>query len=129
MLINEKQQSFIQLRVLEGKSFEEISKELDTPIHLLKEWSVTLIDFVEEARLNEIDRVSSDAKISVLQHYRNLADIYKRLKKELDKRDFSGLPTDKLYYIFNDVQEKLHRALEVDDDLEDYLDDYENFDE
>lgn len=125
MLVNEKQQSFIQMRVVEGKSFEEISKAIDTPVHILKEWSLTLIDLIEETRLNEIDRVSAEAKISSLHHYRNLADIYKRLKSELDKRDFSGLPTDKLYFIFNDVQEKLSRAVELEDDWDDFDDEYD----
>ena len=130
MLINEKQQSFLQLRVLEGKSFDAISKEIDVQVHVLKEWSVTLIDHIEELRVNEIDRISADAQINLIQHYRNLADIYKRLKTELDKRDFSGLPTDKLYYILNDVHEKLNHALDLDeDDWDDYLDEYDEYDD
>ena len=130
MLINEKQQSFLQLRVLEGKSFDAISKEIDVQVHVLKEWSITLIDHIEELRINEIDRISVDAQINLIQHYRNLADMYKRLKKELDKRDFSGLPTDKLYFIFNDVHQKLNHALELDEeDWDDYLDEFDEYDE
>lgn len=126
MLINEKQQSFLQLRVLEGKSFDAISENIDVPVHVLKEWSVTLIDHIEELRVNEIDRISADAQINLIQHYRNLADMYKRLKKELDKRDFSGLPTDKLYFILNDVHQRLTHALDLDeDDWDDYLDEYD----
>lgn len=129
MLINEKQQTFLQLRVLEGKSLEAISDEIDVPVHLLKEWSVTLMDHIEEIRVNEIDRISADAQINSLQTYRNLADIYKRLKKELDSRDFSGLPTDKLYFILNDVQERLNRFMDIsDEDWDDFPDDYDEFD-
>lgn len=130
MLINEKQQTFLQLRVIEGKALETISKEIDVPVHLLKEWSVTLIDHIEEMRINEIDRISADAQISLLQSYRNLADTYKRLKKELDSRDFTGLTTDKLYYIFNHVQEKLIQYMDVNDNgWDDAADDYDDLDE
>ena len=124
MLINEKQQMFLNLRVLDGKSFDAISEEIDVPVHVLKEWSVVLMDNMEEMRADELDRISSDSGITRLQHYRNLANIYKRLKEELDKRDFSGLPTDKLYYLFNDVHEKFGESFEMsDDDWYDYLDD------
>lgn len=124
MLINEKQQLFLNLRVLEGKSLDEISQEIDVPVHVLKEWSVTLIENMEEIRADEIDRIASDSGMTRLKHYRNLADIYKRLKEELDKRDFSGLPTDKLYYLFNDVHEKFSRSLDLnEDDWSDYIDD------
>ena len=116
MLINEKQQMFMRLRVLEGKSFDAVSQEIDVPVHVLKEWSVALIDYIEEMRADEIDRISSAAGINSLQHYRSMADIYTRLKNELDKRDFSGLPTDKLYYLFNDVQERFSHSLDMADD-------------
>ncbi len=127
MLINEKQQMFLNLRVLDGKSFDAISEEIDVPVHVLKEWSVVLIDNMEEMRADEIDRISSQSGMTSIQHYRNLADIYKRLKEELDKRDFSGLPTDKLYYLFNDVHERFSQSMEMsDDDWMDYLnDDYD----
>ena len=129
MLINEKQQMFLNLRVLEGKSYDEIAQEIDVPIHVLKKWSITLIDNMEEIRADEIDRISSVFGMTRLQHYRKLAEIYKRLKEELDKRDFSGLPTDKLYYLFNDVHERFSEALGMsDDDWEDYLSD-DDFDE
>ena len=130
MLLNEQQQEFLRLRVLEGRSLESISEEIGVQIQTLREWSVVLIEQIEDMRMNEIDRVFSEAQINMLQHYRNLADIYKRLKKELDKRDFSGLPTDKLYYILNDVQEKLNHALDNEgDDWDDYLDDLDDVDD
>ncbi len=130
MLINEKQQSFIQLRVVQGKSLEDISKEIDVPIHLLKEWSLTLEDHLEDMRLNEIDRISADFQIGLVQAYRELAELYDRLKKELDSRDFSGLPTDKLYYMFNDVQSRLMRLREdQEDDWDDFDDEFDEFDE
>ena len=40
-------------------------------------------------------------------YFEYLAQLYTRLQNELDKRDFSGLPTDKLYNIMNDVRERL----------------------
>ena len=130
MLLNEQQQEFLRLRVLEGRSLESISEEIGVQIQTLREWSVVLIEQIEDMRMNEIDRVFSEAQINMLQHYRNLADIYKRLKKELDKRDFSGLPTDKLYYILNDVQEKLNHAMDNEgDDWDDYLDDLDDVDD
>lgn len=129
MLINEKQQSFIQLRVVDGKSLEDISKEIDVPLHLLKEWNETLADHLEEMRLNEIDRISAHFQIGMVQAYRELAELYDRLRKELESRDFSGLPTDKLYYMFNDVQFRLNRLREAqEDDWDDFEDEFDEFD-
>ena len=39
--------------------------------------------------------------------------MYKRLQGELDKRDFTGLPTDKLYDIFNDVYDLIEEMKNV----------------
>ena len=127
MLQNEKQKEFLKLRIIDGKAFETISTEIGVDIDRLKEWSISLIDQIEEIRANEIDKIAEEFKINPVTHFKNLADVYLRSKNELDKRDFTGLPTDKLYQIFNDVRERMDHFLEFDieEDWDDYYDESE----
>ncbi len=127
MLINEKQKQFLHLRVAEGKSLQSISEELDVPVHILKEWAVTLMEYLEEERLNEMDKIAEDSESHDLPHFRYLSGLYTRLKKELDKRDFSGLPTDKLYYIFNHVHMELKQQM-LGDSFDDPWDEFKEDD-
>ena len=128
MLINEKQKQFLQLRIVDGKSLRSISETLDVPVHILKEWSVSLVDYLEETRLNEIDQIAEDSGIQSVPHLKNLAKLYRRLKKELDNRDFSGLPTDKLFYIYRDVHDQLKHQM-LGDDYDDDWDEFDDFDD
>ncbi len=127
MLINEKQKEFLHLRISEGKSLQTISEELDVPVHILKEWTVTLMEYLEEERINAMDQIAENNQIHAVPHFKYLAVLYTRLKNELDKRDFSGLPTDKLYYIFTHVHEELKQQM-MNNEFEDDWDEYDDED-
>ena len=127
MLMNDKQKQFVHLRIAEGKSFQTISQELDVPVHILKEWTVTLMDYLEEKRIAEFDQIADENQVYPVPHFKYLAGLYSRLKNELDKRDFSGLPTDKLYYIFNHTHMELRHLL--NEELDEPWDEYDNFDD
>ena len=80
------------------------------------------------AKFYQMIRDGQKYGLSYLNQFKYQAELHKRLKAELDKRDFTGLPTDKLYYIINHVQENLNDTIDYvinpeDSDI-DYLDDY-----
>ncbi len=128
MLVNDKQKKFMELRIVEGKSYETISKEIDVPVAALKEWSINLIDEIEMFRSEEIDKLQEEYGLRPFKQIKHLAQLYSRMRKELDSRDFSGLPTDKLYYIFYDVEKRFNsQFVMLDDEWEDDLD-YDDFD-
>jgi len=128
MLLNEKQKNFIQAYYLENKTLEEIAKDIGVPVQTLKEWRVSLEPEVSQLLAEETDRLLKQHQLSFQQRLRYLSELYTRLRKELDKRDFSGLPTDKLFLMMNEVRIQISDMLDYDD--EDYdFDDWEDFDD
>ena len=129
MLMNEKQKQFLQLRTLEGKSFQTISKEIDVPVETLEEWGANLIEEIVTVRTEEIDKIQEENDLRPFGQLRYMAEMYSRLREELNSRDFSGLPTDKLYHMLIDVEQRFNHLLnELSDDWEDEFDDFDNLD-
>ncbi|MCK5032704.1 MAG: hypothetical protein KAS18_03695 [Calditrichia bacterium] len=125
---NAKKDKFLNLIVKEGKSIPTIAEKLEINIDdvyaLKEELDMDIIDL----KAKEYDKIVQKYGLSYLNQFKYRAELYKRLKSELDNRDFTGLPTDKLYYILNHVQEELNATIDYvinpeDDDI-DYLDDY-----
>lgn len=88
---------FVALRI-SGKTFEEIAKELDVSKQTLITWSKgeevkSTITFGKLMRLQstlkafELDREARVQKLAILAQ---------KINSELEKRDFSDIPTDKL---------------------------------
>ncbi len=129
MIINNtKKDKFLNMIVKEGKSIPSIAEKLemdvDDAFELKEELDLDILDL----KAKEYDKIVQKYGLSYLNQFKYQAELYKRLKAELDKRDFTGLPTDKLYYIINHVQENLNATIDYvinpeDDDI-DYLDDY-----
>ena len=105
--LSEKQQTFLKLRVIEGKSLDTISAETGVEKAELMKWSQQLHEQMEEMKAIEYDKLIEQYGLSNLKRIEYLGELYNRLKDELDKRDFTGLPTDKLYYILSDVRDKI----------------------
>jgi len=125
---NAKKENFLNMIVKEGKSIPTIAEKLEIDIddafELKEELDLDILDL----KAKEYDKIVQKYGLSYFNQFKYQAELYKRLKAELDKRDFTGLPTDKLYYIINHVQENLNATIDYvinpeDSDL-DYLDDY-----
>ncbi len=127
MLLNDKQRQFLELRVKEGKSLDRISKEIDVSMETLREWVVTLMDQIEEMKIAEIDLINEMHDLAYVPRLRYLGALYTRLRKELDNRDFSGLPTDKLFSIMSIVRQQIDLQIQKNE-MDDY-DDYDDFDD
>ena len=101
-------EAFVNLR-LQGLSYDECSEELE--VH-----KTTLIDWAKEMNLNEQLKKAQFLKIEALVKHNQLTNEY-RLKKqieflkkcydEIEKRDLSELPTDKLYNLITNITEQI----------------------
>jgi len=102
-MISAKQKDFIRLWAISGKSMETISNELDEEKPTLVKWEKQFKKEIITAKAEQFDKILENNNLSDITRFNYLCDLYNRLKKELDNRDFTGLPTDKLYYILDDV--------------------------
>lgn len=125
---NSKKEKFLNMIVKEGRSIPSIAEKLEMDVEdafeLKEELDLDIIDL----KAKEYDKIVQRYGLSYLNQFKYHAELHKRLKAELDQRDFTGLPTDKLYYILNHVQENINETIDYvinpDDDEIDYLDDY-----
>ena len=128
MIDNSKKEKFLNMIVKEGKSIQTIAEKLgidiDEAFELKEELDIEILDL----KAREYDKIVQKYGLSYLNQFKYQAALFNRLKAELDKRDFTGLPTDKLYYILNHVQENINATIDYvidpDDDEIDFLDDY-----
>ena len=126
--LTEPQKKYIELRAIKGKSINTIAKKLNIDIDQLKNWEFELEDEIREAKALEYDRLLEKYELAYMQRIEYLGNLYVRLKNEVDKRDFSGLPTDKLYFILMDVKDRMKQATpEKEEDLD--FDNFDNFDD
>ena len=102
-----KKSEFLSKRVQEAKSLRQISDEMNIPVETLMAWSTELKSEIEKLKAVEYDKIIERYQLGNIKRLEYLGELYGRLKRELDKRDFTGLPTDKLYYILSDVREKI----------------------
>ncbi|KAA3617794.1 MAG: hypothetical protein D8M58_00400 [Calditrichaeota bacterium] len=102
-MISAKQKEFIQLWAISGKSIDSISSEINEEKSTLIKWEKQFKKEINSAKAEEYDKILENNSLSSINRFTYLCELYNRLKNELDKRDFSGLPTDKLYYILDDV--------------------------
>lgn len=122
-----KKEKFLNMIVKEGKSIptiaEKLGIEVDEAYELKEELDLDILDF----KAKEYDKIVQRFGLTYLNQFKYQAELYRRLKNELDKRDFTGLPTDKLYYILNHVRENINATIDYminPEDEFDYLDDY-----
>lgn len=104
-MTNQQKEKFIYMRAIEGKSIPFISKETGLSVGELNDYDLKLANELLKAKADEYDKLLEKNSVNSINRFQHLLEIYNRLKTEIDKRDFSGLPTDKLYYMMNDVYE------------------------
>lgn len=130
MKVYSQKEKFLNMYVKEGKSIPLIAEKLgisvDDAFNLKEELDIDILDL----KAKEYDKIVQKYGLSYLNQFKYQAELYQRLKNELDKRDFTGLPTDKLYYILNHVQENINNKIDFiinpDDEIDD-IDDYDNY--
>lgn len=92
---NETRQKFIELRA-KGVSFSKISKELSIAKSTLITWSKEHLMEIDNLKAVELESLQEQFYIMKKARIELLGQQVERMKKELEKRDFSDVPSDKL---------------------------------
>ena len=90
---------FIELRA-KGYSFDKIAKELGKAKQTLLDWSRDLDQEIAQAKALELDSLYEAYSLYKEARLKTLGEILSKLKKEVDKRDLTDLPTDRLLDLF-----------------------------
>jgi len=99
MEILEIKQRFIELRA-KGYSFDKIAKELGKAKQTLLDWSKDLELEIAQAKALELETLYESYSLYKEARLKTLGEILLKLKKEIDQRDLTDLPTDKLLDLF-----------------------------
>ena len=95
----ETKRRFIELRA-KGYSFDKIAKELGKAKQTLLDWSRDLDQEIAQAKALELDSLYESYSLYKEARLKTLGEILSKLKKEVDNRDLTGLPTDRLLDLF-----------------------------
>jgi transcriptional regulator len=95
----ETKRRFIELRA-KGYSFDKIAKELGKAKQTLLDWSRDLDQEIAQAKALELDSLYESYSLYKEARLKTLGEILLKLKKEVDKRDLTDLPTDRLLDLF-----------------------------
>ena len=95
----ETKRRFIELRA-KGYSFGKIAKELGKAKQTLLDWSRELDQEIAQAKALELDSLYESYSLYKEARLKTLGEILSKLKKEVDNRDLTDLPTDRLLDLF-----------------------------
>ena len=95
----ETKRRFIELRA-KGWSFDKIAKELGKAKQTLLDWSRELDQEIAQAKALELDSLYESYSLYKEARLKTLGEILSKLKKEVDNRDLTDLPTDRLLDLF-----------------------------
>ena len=95
----ETKRRFIELRA-KGYSFDKIAKELGKAKQTLLDWGRELDQEIAQAKALELDSLYESYSLYKEARLKTLGEILSKLKKEVDNRDLTDLPTDRLLDLF-----------------------------
>lgn len=90
-----KQERFIMLRA-GGDSYRTIAKKLRVSRSLLSKWEGELGERISEAKRDRLEAVYCQYGMYKEARIKSLGERLKRIEEELDKRDLSDVPSEKL---------------------------------
>lgn len=95
----ETKEKFLELRV-KGWSFDRIAQELNTSKQTLIAWSKDLEIEIGNLKAIELEALQEKFYMTKAQRIEVFGEKLKAIKAELDKRDLSKLPTEKVFDLF-----------------------------
>ncbi len=95
----ETKEKFVELRA-KGLSFDRIAQELHVTKQTLINWAKELETEIGNMRRIELETLQKKYYMLKRQRIELFGEKLKTIKDELDKRDLSDLPTDKLFDLF-----------------------------
>ena len=111
MKYEDKVEKFIELRA-SGKSFKEISFELSIPLSNILELSKKHSYEINNLKAIELDDVANKYQISKSQRIEFLGSLLSKFKNELNSRDLSDIPSEKLIDYLLKYSQLLGKELE-----------------
>lgn len=95
----ETKENFIVLRA-KGYSFDKLAKKLGKSKQTLVNWSKEFEEEIANLKGMEIESLYEQFYLSKHRKIEVLGEVLNKLKTEIDKRDLSDIPTDKLMDLF-----------------------------
>ena len=116
MELLETKERFIELRA-KGYSFDKIAKELGKAKQTLIDWSKDLQDEIANRKALELEALYEKYYLLKESRLETFGGMLTKIKDEVERRDLSDVPTDKLLDLFlkynSQVKEEVveHKAL------------------
>ena len=88
-------EKFIEMRA-QGYSFDRIAKELGKAKQTLIDWSKELQEEIANLKALELEALYEKYYLLKQTRLQTFGEMLTKIKKEIDKRDLSDVPTDKL---------------------------------
>ena len=95
MELTETKQQFIELRA-KGLSFDKIAKEMSKSKQTLIDWSRDLSGEIANLKAIQLEEMYQSYHLLKENRLQTLGTLLNKIKAEVDKRDFTDIPTDKL---------------------------------
>lgn len=95
MELIETKEKFIELRA-KGLSYDKIAKDLKVSKQTLIDWSKELQDEISNLKALELDSLYTQYYLLKENRIQTFGELLKKIKDEIDKRDLSDIPADKL---------------------------------
>ncbi len=103
---------FIKARALEGKSFDNIVKDLGVSKPTLIKWERKYFEQICALQDADVSMVLDEYKIGLKHRIMSLNSIAKKLMREIENRDFTKLDDEKLINQFVKVSDTLYMIVE-----------------
>jgi len=110
METNEKKEKFIQLRA-KGYSFDKIAKKLQMSKQTLIDWNKELEEEISNFKAMELELLYEKYYLTREQRLQTFGQMLSRIKDEIDIRNISEIPTDKLLELFLKYNDKVKEEL------------------
>lgn len=92
-------EQFIELRA-KGWSFDKIAKELGKAKQTLIDWSKELQEAIANRKAIELEALYETYYLQKENRLQSFGAILSKIKEEVERRDLSDVPTDKLLELF-----------------------------
>ncbi len=106
-------EEFLKKRVLEGKSFDTISRELGVSKNTLLKWSKELKEEIETLENSEKERLIEQYKVSSLARLEAMLELREKILQEIKNRDLEKIPLTYLLKALFDIEALLDDNLSV----------------
>lgn len=110
METNEKKENFIQLRA-KGYSFDKIAKKLKMSKQTLIDWNKEFEEEISNFKAMELELLYEKYYLTKEQRLQTFGVMLSRLKDEIDIRNLSEIPTEKLLELFLKYNDKVKDEL------------------